>query len=376
VTVKRSIALLAAALVLVSASAAEAKPRPKRIVPKGFYGMNWDGGIERFAAYDFRKKQWLRMRKNGAESARAQITWSLVQPREDQPPDWLEPDRLVKLASAYGLDLLPIVNLAPAWANGGSSDSYTAPDVQKYDQWLRTLIARYGPHGAFWKENPSLPYKPIRKWEVWNEPSIRAYFVVPKDQDWAVRYGELLRSAYRTIKNADRGATVVAAGLANYSWKDFDHLEKAGKIHGFFDVADVHPYTATRHGPLEIVRRFRAAMKKNGDAKKPLWVGELGLPASKGRTQDTSSLQTTDKGMARFLTESYADLVKNRKNPKFRVDRVYWYTWASIYYGDLIWHWAGLLRWDKQEGKDDFVTPYPALKAYRTSALRAEGIKR
>jgi hypothetical protein len=136
----------------------------------------------------------------------------------------------------------------------------------------------------------------------------------------------------------------------------------------YFDIAAIHPYTLQPSGVLTLVRRFRTVMKKYGDARKPVWVTEFGLPASRGSSSSKNSLQTTPRGMARFLTGTVAALARQLRKPRTRVARVYWYTWASEYQGD-IFRYAGLFRY----AGDSAPAPEAAYGAYAHAAQRLEG---
>ncbi len=59
----------------------------------------------------------------------------------------------------------------------------------------------------------------------------------------------LLGAAYSAVKAADPGATVVTAGLPNFSWKDLETLYRAGlRAKGHFDAVAVHPFTGQAGG--------------------------------------------------------------------------------------------------------------------------------
>src|SRR5207237_1002651 len=199
-----------------------------------------------------------------------------------------------------------------------------------------------------------------RSVQVWNEPSEYYQWSIPDGQDWGPGYGKLVRKSYKAIKDADPSVKVVLAGLPNTSPQYLDHLYKTGNIHGYFNVAAIHPYTAHKHGVLTLTKQFRAVMDKHGDKGKKLWVTELGLPASKGKTSDNGQLQTTDQGMADFLTESYNDLMQHRTSLK--VNHVFFYTWASVYKG-WIFKWTGLYVYNRHDGQDVFQEK-PAYQAY------------
>src|SRR2546429_540736 len=80
------------------------------------------------------------------------------------------------------IPLLPFGLSAPAWARGDASSGASPPrDPADYVASLRALVARYGPAGSFWSENPSVPRRPLRTWQIWNEPQLRYQWA---DQDW------------------------------------------------------------------------------------------------------------------------------------------------------------------------------------------------
>jgi arabinogalactan endo-1,4-beta-galactosidase len=233
-------------------------------------------------------------------------------------------------------------------------------------------VERYGPKGTFWIENPDLEKQPIREWQIWNEPGLEIHWKVKEGEDWAKQYGKLLRASYRAIRKADPKAKVVLGGIVNDSWNLLRKLYQRGDVHGFFDVAAVHPYTVEPAGVIELVRRFRAVMRKRGDGGKPLWVTEFGLPASKGKMDPDSEdydspLQTTAKGMAKFLRQTYGRLLDTRGEAKTGVARAYWYTWASSYRNERIWNFTGLIRHNWRTS-DESVEKTPSLAAYRDVA--------
>jgi len=104
-------------------------------------------------------------------------------------------------------------------------------------------------------------------------------------------------------------------------------------------------------------------MKRNREARKPVWVTEMGLPASRGRARSKNTLQTTPRGMARYLSGAYDALRK-------RVPRVYWYTWASEYRSGDIFRFTGLFRYRKGDAR---LTVQPAFRAFVKTARRMEG---
>ena len=344
-----------AALALAAPAGADAA------APAGFYGTNWDRNITE--APDFvQDDAFRRMRNNGVETVRASFRWDLAQPAEGAEFDHSVTDALVARASRRGLRLLPIVIVAPGWAR--VSDATFAPPrrPREYAAYLTALVDRYGPKGMFWNERPELPRLPIRAWQIWNEPHLPFQWTVGPEVDWASGYARLLRAAHRAVKDADPGALVVLAGLTNYSPRYLRDLYQAG-VGGDFDVAAIHPFTRKPRNVLELARRFRGVMRGHGDGQSRLWATELGLPAAKGRTNSKSPLQTTDRGMARFLTRTFGLLRRTARDRDAGVTRAYWYTWASSYSGE-IFDYSGLFRY-RRGGQP---AARPALRAYRRVA--------
>jgi polysaccharide biosynthesis protein PslG len=361
-----SATLVAATMALVTPGSAMAG----RSVPHGFFAMNWDQEVAFRSTYSTRIAQWAKIASAGVESVRVPFFWGNAQRVNDGSTDYSWTDEMVKLAADHGLELVPDVTQAPEWARKYPSKPYSPPSEDgAYTRYLVDLVDRYGPHGTFWTTNPTVPKLPINALQIWNEPAEYYQWSVPRNKDWAPPYGKLLRKSYRAIKQADPSVRVVLAGLANASPQYLEHLYEKGNIHGYFDVAAQHPYTAHKHGVLTLAKQFRAVMKKHGDNGKKLWITELGLPASKGKTSDKNDLQTTDQGMAKFLTSTYKDLMKNRRTLK--VDHVFWYTWASVYAG-FIFKWTGLYLYKRENGQDVFGEK-PAYKAYVHVARSGEG---
>jgi hypothetical protein len=351
---------------LVAASAADAA----RSVPTGFFGMNWDKDIRYHSSRPVKEAAWDRMAEIGVESQRATFNWSQAQfYNKKQKFDWKATDQMVRLAAKRHIRLLPVVMQAPRWARSSKKDNAPPKSTKTYTKYLTAAIKRYGPDGSWWKQHKKLPKVGLRDWQIWNEPSEDYQWNIPSDRDWAPGYAKLLKASYTAAKKADKHVRVVLAGLPARSWESLAHLYDVGHIHGYYDIAAVHPYTASAHGPLTIVRYFRTVMRQNHDSKRPLLVTETTLPASKGKATSKGQFETTDSGMAAFAKEVYADMMKNRH--KYRIGRVYWYTWGSDYEG-WTFDFTGLVKYRHGDSPED-VEEMPALDEYRKLALRAAG---
>ena len=365
-------ALLLACLLLASGLLAPASEARGRRAPPGFYGATWDRGVARSSDGD-QDRQWGVMARTGVESARAMFSWATAQPGAGDPFDFERTDRLVALAARHRIRLLPLVEQAPVWARRRPSRFGSPPKrFGDYAAYLTALVRRYGPRGTFWDENPQLRRRPLREWQIWNEPHLQFYWDVGRRSPdrWPMGYVRLLKVSRAAIKSADRRASVVAAGLTNESWRHLGTLYRrhAGRL---FDVVAVQTYTSSPLNLLRAYRKVRTVMRRHQDRRKRLWATELGWPASRGRTRARPaerSFVTTDLTMARRLKTIYAYLVKRRRNPRYRVSRAYWYTWASSYRPGDIFDYSGLLRFDGMRFHER-----PAVRYYRSSAIRYEG---
>lgn len=341
-----------------------------RSVPRAFYGMNWDREIAAAPA-DIQDAAYPRMAASGVETLRTAFSWARAQPVEGGAFDHSATDAVVARAVARRMRVLPIVIQAPAWARQQSAFSFSPPRrASEYAAYLRALVDRYGPNGSFWAENPGLRRAPIREWQIWNEPHLPYQWSIGRDQDWARGYVRVLKAADRALGDADPKALVVLAGLTNSSPGHLRELYQAG-AGGHFDVAAIHPYTRRPKDTVRLARRFRTVMRKHGNGRKPLWATELGLPASKGRTDSDSWLQTTDKGMATWLRKTHALFARAHLRRAVGVTRLYWYTWASDYRGD-IFDFSGLHRY-RSGGEPN---ARPAWRAYRASARKHQGCRK
>jgi polysaccharide biosynthesis protein PslG len=353
---------------LVAAPAAEGA---KRKVPRGFYGVMWDRSTT-WAPFDEQERQWALMAQSGVESVRTVFSWAKSEPAKGGADLW-ETDNIMELAARHNIAVLPIVQDTPGWAARPPGGYGAIPaNVSDFTDFLQLLVRRYGPSGSFWAEHPELPRRPLREWQIWNEPHIDFYW----DTDgrsrnaWAREYARMLKASNRAIARVDPGATIVLAALADRGW---DHLALLNRyrVRRAFDVATFNLFTSRPENVIKGVRRFRREMRRGGERRKQIWLTETTWPAGKGRVPTPGpdwqrAWYTTDAGMASRLRRFYALAVRQRR--KLRLGRVYWYTWASEYESRDLFDYAGLNRWS-----GNVFESLPALAAYRASARRYQG---
>src|SRR5205807_1750114 len=187
----------------------------------------------------------------------------------------------------------------------------------------KLLVRRYGPKGKFWSENPKIPYRPIRQWQIWNEPDIRLFWRV---QPWDKLYVQMSKAARKAIKHVDPGAEIVMGGLSRYSWSVLASLYKIGGV-GVWDAIAVHPFTRHVKDVVGILRKVRKTMKQYGEGGKPLLATELSWPSAKGKTTIGQDIAVTKQQQAKNLTAVFKLLAKNRKS--LHLQAAYWFTWLT-----------------------------------------------
>lgn len=353
------IAALAAFACLALAPSASAAPR----VPQGFFGVTVDGAL--FRPELDQRKQFGLMTRVGVESVIVEINWNFLQPQEDLAPDFARIDRVVGNAARRGMRVMANVLYAPPWAAVDPSSAASPPEPGKYAGFLRALIQRYGPQGSFWSDNPALTPRPIRDWQVWNEPPSKGFW---SRQPFQKEYVDLLKAARFGIKITDPGARVVLAGLTFRSWEDITKIYKAGG-RGLFDVVSLHPYTKDPADVETIIELVRERMARNGDGAMPVLITELSWPSAKGRSSDDYGYEVTAAQQAVRLRQVLPMLARARK--RLRIERVYWHSWLSTDRGRFSFDYSGLRKISGSEIRDK-----PALAAYRRGVLALEGCRR
>jgi hypothetical protein len=376
------VVLAAGALLWLPALAAAASQRQ---IPTRFLGTVADGPLFDDAALSRADTSLGHeldlMVRAGVESVRLSFYWAPLQPYASWdevpaaergqfrdgagvPTDFRTTDRIVELTAQRGLALLPVVLRAPDWAARFPGEWASPPaDPRAYAAFVRSLAERYGSRGSFWREHPRLRRLPLTEWQLWNEPTMQSFWLT---QPFASDYVALLRVTRRALRQADRSARIVLAGLVYESWDALEQVYRAGG-RGLFDALALHPFTRRPHDVLRIIERNRTVMERHRDRGKAIYLSELSWPSSRGRIPVRYGYETNERGQARRLTAALRLLARNRRRLGLR--RVYWYTWLTREtHPDYPFDYAGLRR--LHPGR---VRSKPAMRAFRRTALRLEG---
>jgi len=293
------------------------------------------------------------MEKAGVRSIRLPLYWHGVERFSPflSPANWSGFDREVALAAEYGMRVFPFVWGSPRWVAG---DIHLEPTrnswgARSWASFLRRAVLRYGPRGSFWRENPDLPYLPIRAWELWNEPNIVTFAHSSNPE----RFARLIRAGGRAIHRANRGSKAILGGLfgrplqipPNVAAGDFlNRIYRTRRgIKKHFDGIALHPYVADAKAIGPQVRNLRRVMRKHRDGRTRIYLTELGWGSDSHQTRWERGL----RGQARQLDRSFSMLVRNRR--KWRVGGIWWFSWADIPAGGCQFcDSAGLLTEDRK----------------------------
>jgi polysaccharide biosynthesis protein PslG len=289
-------------------------------------------------------EQFERLKRGGVDSIRTPIGWAGVQASPTGPLDWNGVDAVVRGAASNGIEVLPFLTGAPSWAvavdkHFGSPVTLpvrTGAQRVGWTNFVREAILRYGPNGTFWAENPGLPAKPIRTWQIWNEQNFKYFVARPNPAD----YGKLVKLSYGTIKAVDPAAKIILGGMfatpieatfkkkpaqAYFAGDFLNRMYKATPgIKSKFNGVALHPYTGRYQDLTPKIEEVRQALRANHDAAKTLWITELGWSSGPPQSDGSNSFAKGPRGQATQLRGAFKLLQRNQS--KWKISRVYWFS--------------------------------------------------
>lgn len=293
-------------------------------------------------------EQFKRLADGGVESVRVPIEWGSIQKEKGAPINWIGYDAIIEHAALAGIDVLPTVSGAPTWAvpsvnvpAGGGAKAPTRLPIagvaaSGWKSLLTQAVERYGPGGDFWALHPGVPVRPIRTWQIFNEPNFKYFVAHPNPAE----YGKLVKISHAAIKLADPGAQILLAGMfarpkgsrtpsgkhKGVSWWASDFLTQMYKtnpgIKSRFNGVSLHPYAYYARELSGLVEELRGVLAANKDAAKGLWITELGW-SSQAPTRSNLFAKGA-AGQARELSASFNTL--RAKAAKWKIKRLYWFS--------------------------------------------------
>ena len=277
---------------------------------------------------------------------------------------WAKYDNIVDLAAQHGIGIIARLDAPPRWSRSAPGDFAPPANPDDFGDYAAAVASRYKGR--------------IAHYQIWNEPNNYPEWgeqpVNPED------FTRLLCMAYRRIKEVDPDAKVLAPALTptislepgpgpGTGLNDFIFLQRmyeawAGQC---FDIMSAQAYglfsgpTDRRMRPRNVnfarPMYIRDIMVQNGDAHKPIWIGEMNWNAVPDGVADKRFGQVSPETQARFLPLAYERIRKE-------------WPWAVV---AATWFFKPATDAEKDQAKyyfrlvDPDFTPLPAydaMKAY------------
>lgn len=286
------------------------------------------------------------MRAARIGSVRLPIGWDSIQPTKRGPYNWEGTDREIATAVNQGLHVLPFLAGVPKWVPGEGQRSLPIDNAQARQGWaafVKAVVERYGPGGAFWTEHSPQVAKdgivvhrviPIHVWQIWNEANF-FYFAYPVSP---TRYARLLKLSYQAVKSADPSAQVLLSGLfgepdqgGKQGMDADDFLEALYQVPGikhYFDAVALHPYAFHVEDLERMVEQMREVVLRNHDPGVGLYITEMGWGSQ--NDPNVVAFEQGIQGQARELTAAYTYMLLNRH--RLNLKAAYWFTWKDSRY--------------------------------------------
>ena len=302
---------------------------------------------------------------SGVDVVRQTFDWALLE-RGRNRYDFSWYDGWMADVARRRMQVLPILFNAPRFRSSralGSGRGAALP--RRYDDMGRfaaRLVRRYGPRGSFWRAHPDLPRVPVRAWQVWNEPNVRAFWPTGPDP---VRYTRLLKVTAAHIRKADPRAEIVTAGIPDSALGTPLAAFVAGMYAAgagpAFDTLAIHAYSRSPTGVPALARRVRRLMDRHGDRRAGLRISEFGWASSGPPSRFRVSPAEQAKRLSWTLRALYA------ARARLRLRGVVYYSWRDgepypPHFRDFSGLHTGLL--------DTGRRPKPAYHAFRAVAPR------
>jgi polysaccharide biosynthesis protein PslG len=340
--------LLALTALLGAAPAQAASVR----VPVGYYGVNFQRLVNLGpAAKDVHLSSIASL---GIDQVRFNVSWAAVEPVAPKNGEhtyrWGSTDQQVAAMARHGIRPQPTLTQTPNWdavqdhwveLQCAKSSSRSPVSVEPYARFVRAFTARYGRGGAFWAAHPELPYVPVLRYEIWNEPNLKGGWC-PRPQPWL--YADMFVGAAQAIRAIDPDALVYTGGVAPPSAKNAkNHKQYLGvaeffgkatarrpNLNAYMSGAAVHIYPSTDgQKQLEKLAWFRSQLHDGRIVNRiPMIVNEVGwathvgeVPISEGEraaafAKMTINYARTNCNVGGILPHTWISPQQSSKNPE------------------------------------------------------------
>jgi hypothetical protein len=349
---------------------------PAFALPPQFFGLMWNGTYQTLES----ESDWEAIKHSGAKTLRIQAKWSLL----DGKGNWKEGyaweqtyDKYIKSAAERDITLLPYFYGRRTAAS--EQQFYLSPEWSEWLQFVGTFVQRYGRGGSFWLAHPTVPYKPVTVWEVWNETNLKVNnpggsTVQPRNYaEFFIATSKKITEAQNAIRKSGEPADTKvliagqyqeAGGKAMSVWKYLEEIAKNVSLNNDFKAYNsglsLHPYsfagneTEKLNGIFLDVSAAREGLDHFDSAAKPIWITEMGWPVLGADEHGVAESE-----QASLLTNSFNWLKSSFAT--YNIELITWYFYRD---SDL-----GGAHWDKLCGLRDINGVFrPSWWAYQAEA--------
>jgi hypothetical protein len=291
----RFVAATAIAIAATTASSAEAfVPRQ----PSDFFGVSapnfhdmarkgQTGALDAYLTH---------IQATGVGWVRDAVIWPDAEPLPPVPStgthnyNWNRIDSQVARFAQHRVALQPVIRQAPGWAHpnlqglncrrDGMTDADHAAD---YGAFVAAIVRRYGQGGSFWAQNPQLPFEPITRVELWNEPNMYP-FACPRPDPEA--YARMVAAAGDAVDAVDRNVVVSVGGLVAQKATTPLKMETGEFLRRMtqevptlpdkVDAVAIHLYDLDPDGDISLIGWLRSKMAASGLGGESILVTEYG----------------------------------------------------------------------------------------------------
>lgn len=224
---------------------------------------------------------------------------------------WGSFDAQVTRLAQHNLTLQPIIRQTPAWAEDpaaitascGRNGEPSATGAGQYGAFVGTYLKRYGRNGAFWNSHPTLPYEPVTRVELWNEPNYSPFFCPGPDPE---RYAAMVASAAGAAHAVDPQAVVSIGGLVALKGNTYSGSKLTGMELGTFlqrmtaavpglssqvNAVAIHLYNQDPDVDISLIGWLRAKMEAAGLGRASILVTEYGWHTQGGAGSVSETLR-------------------------------------------------------------------------------------
>ena len=253
------------------------------------------------------------LQSGGLDLVRHDINWFLAEPAAPKTPGvhvytWNNTSSALRNSIDYqmtalvshGIRVAPSFTGLPTWA---SKEQSTAPEswFSDFGDFVAAFATRYGPGGAFWTENPQLPYLPVVNYEIWNEANSANSWTGQPD---AAGYARMLQIVYPKVKAVQPNVTVEAS----IGWPDANNFVDGifgGGGGGAFDAIAFHPYAPIATSIIGLVSSLRTHLGALGRGGIPINVTETGEPVALAPPYNAHAYMGGVSDSARAATQTF-----------------------------------------------------------------------